>query len=122
MVELEKASRAAPSSVRSHKGAAIAVSQPHRSLDLRRNVTGVWGRRPPGVRLLGGGELLPGQVLEKGRERAIDDLRQVSIWNGVSEEILREPEFLARPGARREADLISVRRERSDESTACRGR
>jgi hypothetical protein len=48
-------------------------------------------RSSAGPRRLGFGELLSGQVLEQRGERAIDDLRHVSVGNGVSEEILGEP-------------------------------
>jgi hypothetical protein len=91
VVEFEKGPRAAPPSVCSHEGAAITVSQPHRPLDLRRNVADGRGGRAAGPRPLGFGELLSGQALEQRGERAIDDLRNVSVGNRVSKEILGEP-------------------------------
>jgi hypothetical protein len=48
----------------------------------------VINRTPTGPRPLGCGELLPGQLLEQYRQRAIDDFGQVPTGDGVSEQIL----------------------------------
>ena len=59
-----------------------------RRLGECRDIPAAGSRTPTGPRPLGRGELLPGQILEQHRQRAIDDFGQVSTGDGVSEQVL----------------------------------
>src|SRR5438552_9188072 len=75
----------------------MVASPPTRTLDLGRDVAGAAGRGPAGARPPRLGAPFPGQVLEQGRESAVEDLRRVAAGDRVAQEVLRAP----RPEGRR---------------------
>ena len=107
-MELEEAPLAAPPPARGDEGAAAPVSGPDRPPHVRRDVPGVLRLATALAGPLGGGELLPLEVLDEQGERAIEDLGQIAAGNGVSEQVLGPPQLLARLRAGREADLVAL--------------
>src|SRR5207302_1250325 len=100
VMQLQEAALAAAAAAPGHEGAAGAVPQPDRTLDLGRDVAGAAGCAPAGARPPRGGALLPGQVLDQGRERAVEDLRRIAAGNRVTQQVLRAPEFVVGVRAR----------------------
>src|SRR5437660_12014192 len=83
----------------------MVASPPTRTLDLGRDVAGAAGRGPAGARPPRLGALFPGQVLEQGRESAVEDLRRVAAGDRVAQEVLRAS---ARRSASERRDRIEV--------------
>jgi hypothetical protein len=91
MMKFEKAPFGAAATVPPHESASITISQPHCPLDGRRDVAPVAGPSAARARPMRSGELPPGQILEQGGQRSIDDLGDVAIGNSVPEQVLRPP-------------------------------
>ncbi|MBI2246507.1 MAG: hypothetical protein HYU65_00970, partial [Armatimonadetes bacterium] len=114
MMELEEAPLSTAAAVAAREGAAPAVSEPHRSLDLGRDVSRAGDKAAASAGVVRGGKLLLGEVLEQRRQRSIEDRRRIPIRDLMAQEVLREPELLVRFGAHRELHLIALGRQRDD--------
>jgi len=88
VMKLDESPLVAPSPALAHESAGTAVTEPDRTLDLGRDIPTTGSRAATGPRPLRLRELFPGQLFQQRRQRPIDDLRQVSRGDGVSEQVL----------------------------------
>ena len=117
VMELQEPALCAAAPAFAGEGAATAVSEPHRPPEPCREVPRGRGVTAAGAWPRGGGELLPGQVIEQRGEGSIEDLRHVAVGNGMPQQVLRQAQLLARLGAGGEADLVPIRGEGAGDLT-----
>ena len=90
VMEFDEGPLVAASPVLAHEGAGAMVTEPRRATDLGRDVAAAESRAATRPRPFRRCELLLGQVFEQRRQRPIDDLRQISVGDGVAEQVLRQ--------------------------------
>jgi hypothetical protein len=98
VVELDEAAFPASASVMADERATTAVPDPDRALHARGDMARLFGSRLARARPVGRGELLARQVIQQRGERPVHDLRRVAGGNGVTEQVLRAAQLLARGG------------------------
>src|SRR6185369_8567716 len=108
VMEFEEPPFPTPPAIRGHETTPPLVASDHPPPDFRRDVPGVvrlpsapagaWRRR----------ELLLLEVGDEQHECAVDDLRDVSAGNRMTQEIPSSPQSLACLRAGREADLVTI--------------
>src|SRR5262249_33916634 len=109
VMELHESARAATPSILRDEGAGAAVSSPHDSLRLSRDVSrfSQWAAVTARARRVR--ELPLRELLDEGAEGPVEDLAEIAAGDGVSQQILRDAQLLPRLRARREADLVTLR-------------
>src|SRR6267378_107194 len=88
VMELDEAPLVAAPPSPAQERAGTAVTQPHRSPDLGRDIPAATRRTATGPRSRRRREFLPSQVLEQRRQRAIEHFREIPGGEGVSEQVL----------------------------------
>src|SRR5439155_25414187 len=96
--------------------ALAAVAFVELAADCGRNVPGFglfWSR----VRswLAAGGEAFFLDALDQHVERSLEDRRDVSVWNAMTQQILRRPQLVPEQVARRELNFVRILRERPND-------
>jgi hypothetical protein len=76
VMELDEGPLVAASPTLAYESADTAVTQPHRALNLGRNIATAPSRATTGSRPVRRRELLPDQIFEQRRQRPIDDFRR----------------------------------------------
>src|SRR5439155_6270092 len=94
VMEFDEPGRSTSLPVFSDKCAAPEIPQPDCALHLGRDVARIWSRSPSGARLPGRRELLARELLQKQRERSVEDLGDIAVWDMVPEHVLRKPELV----------------------------
>src|SRR5712691_5694221 len=121
VVELDETPFAAAMPFDGDERASPAVPHVDGPPDVRGYVIGVLRLAASATRVRSRREFPAHQLVDERRQRPIEYLCQVAAGNGMAQQILREPEFLARFRRGREADLVPFRRDGSHSGTRWRG-
>src|SRR5688572_22755146 len=116
MVGFDATGLLAPVAVRRDVLAATLVSFPDDPPDGRGRSSRARVAGPPRPRVIGLGELLAGELVEKEGEGAVEDGIVVSRRPHVPEQVLRAAELLERLAADGELQLVAPRRQRRQRS------
>ena len=113
-MELQRfAGGASPAAGRDERAPAF-VTPPDAPPYLRRDVARARRCPPPGQGPMAAASLPASELGDPGRERTVHDDGDVAARDGVAEQLLGPTELLIRLCARREADLVTVGRQRRD--------
>src|SRR5688500_18024957 len=112
MVGFDATGLLAPVTVRRGVFAATAVSFPNDPPDGRGRPSRARVAGPARPRLIGPGELLAGELVEKDGEGAVENGVVVSRRHHVPEQVFRAPELLECLAADGELQLVAPRRQR----------
>src|SRR5207249_1151839 len=95
-------------SVDRDEGAPVSIPCRHRPFDRGGDVARSVRLTTASLRTRRGRELLPRELVDEHRERAVEHLGEVAAWDRVREQVLREPQLLTRLGTGGEADLVAL--------------
>jgi hypothetical protein len=116
MVELQE-SRLPAASCRSDERTAPLVAGPDRTLDGGGNVTRAGSRRRRRIApVKNGSKTRPLEVPEQQRDRLVEDRLQVAVRDDMAHQIPHAAELGVRPGADRELDSVTARRQGGHDS------
>jgi len=111
VVELDEAPFAAAMPVDGDERASSAVFHVDLAPDIGGDVVGLLRLSATATRVRSRGEFPAHQLVDERRQRPIEHLCEIAAGNGMAEQVLCTPQFLARFLRRREADFVPFRRD-----------